>query len=184
MEITWSPVGQRDAAHAGRIAAREHAHLATAKRMHWPPRRSAARRPVSVQMCDADDGLARRSSFMAILPAVDVDEVGQLVAPDGAAGGGEHHVEVAPMSLSSSGSGRMVVMRLARLERQEVDERLAARLRRRQRQAPDLQLVDLAAARRRTASAHGSRRRTVATTKSSSRVAMPARPLPPRRCAR
>ena len=46
---------------------------------------------------------------------------------------------------SSSGSGMMVVMRLALLERQDVDQRLAARLRRRQRQPPDLFLVDLAA---------------------------------------
>ena len=38
----------------------------------------------------------------------------------------------------------MVLMRLALLERQDVDQRLAARLRRRQRQPPDLLLVDAA----------------------------------------
>ena len=59
-------------------------------------------------------------------------------------GGGEHHVELVP--------GRLVLRQrhdggdaLALLERQDVDQRLAARLRRRQRQPPDLFLVDLAA---------------------------------------
>src|SRR4029453_2479831 len=60
-----------------------------------------------------------------------------------AARAGEHHVEIGP--------GRLVLRQrhdggdaLALLERQDVDQRLAARLRRRLRQPPDLFLVDLA----------------------------------------
>ena len=73
-----------------------------------------------------------------------VDEIGQLVAPHGAAGGGEHHVEIRPARLvlgQRHDRGDALVL----LERQDVDQRLAARLRRRERQPPHLLLVDLAA---------------------------------------
>ena len=87
------------------------------------------------------------SSFMAILPVrLMLTKSRQLVAPDVARAGGEHHVQLVP--------GRLVLRQrqdrgdgLARLDRQQVDEGLAARRRRAQRQAPDLQLVDLAARR-------------------------------------
>ena len=76
--------------------------------------------------------------------AAHVDEVGELVAPHRAAGRGEHDVELLP--------ARLVLRQrhdrgdaLAFFERQKVDQRLAARLRRGKRQPPDLLLVDLAA---------------------------------------
>ncbi len=73
-----------------------------------------------------------------------VGKIRELVAANGAAGRGEHHVELSP--------GRFVLRQrhdggdgFALLQRQDVDQRLAARLRRRLRQPPDLFLVDLAA---------------------------------------
>jgi hypothetical protein len=84
---------------------------------------------------------------MAILPArFTCDEVRQLVAA--------HVPRVVANITSSAVPGRLVLRQrhdggdaLALLQRQHVDQRLAARLRRRQRQAPDLFLVDLAARR-------------------------------------
>ena len=115
----------------------------TAKRMHWPPLAVSSTSSFSVQMATSTIA-SPSSSFMAMMPdgrtSTKSDE---LVAPHGAAGGGEHHVEIAP--------GRLVLGQrhdggdgLARIERQDIDQRLAARLRRRQRQPPDLLLVDLA----------------------------------------
>ena len=91
---------------------------------------------------DVDDALALVEPHGDLAGAVDLGEVGKLVAPDRAARGGEHHVERLP--------ARFVLRQrhdggdaLSRLERQQIDERLAARLRRRERQAPYLLLVDL-----------------------------------------
>ena len=90
-----------------------------------------------------DDRLALPELHGDDAGAADIDEVGQLVAADGAAGRGEHHVEIAPggFILRQRHDGGDA---LALLQRQDVDQRLAARVRRRHRQPPDLFLVDLA----------------------------------------
>ena len=51
-------LAQRDAAHAGRVAALEHAHVVTGKRMHWPSAVVSSTSSFSVQICDVDDGVA------------------------------------------------------------------------------------------------------------------------------
>ena len=116
----------------------------TGKRMHWPPAVVSSTSSRLGADLHVDDRLALVELHGDDAGAAHVGEIGQLVAPDRAAGGGEHHVELVP--------GRLVLRQrhdggdaLALLERQEVDQRLAARLRRRQRQPPDLLLVDLAA---------------------------------------
>ncbi len=136
-------VGERDAAHAARGAAGEHAHL----RHREADALAAVGGEQHVVLLgadgDVDDRLARIELHGDDAGRPHVDEIGELVAPHGAAGGGEHHVELAP--------GRLVLGQrhdggdgLARIERQNIDQRLAARLRRRQRQPPDFLLVDLA----------------------------------------
>ena len=116
----------------------------TGKRMHWPFAVVSSTSASSVQIWTSTMS-SPSSSFIAILPArLTCAKSRQLVAPDRAARRREHHVERRPVGL---------VLRqwhdrrdaLALLERQHVDQRLAARLRRRKRQAPDLFLVDLAA---------------------------------------
>src|SRR5204862_672271 len=77
---------------------------------------------------------------------VDGHEVAELVAPYAAARGGEDHVERRPARLvlrhrHHGGDG------LAFTEGKQVHKSLAARLRRAERQPPDLELVDDAAAR-------------------------------------
>ena len=116
----------------------------TGKRMHWPLRGGQHHVVGLGAGLDAEDALALAELHGDLAGAVDVDEVGQLVAPDRAAGGGEHHVERLPARLVL-GQRHDRGDALALGERQEVDQRLAARLRRGQRQPPDLLLVDLAA---------------------------------------
>ena len=84
------------------------------------------------------------SSFIAILPArLTCAKSESLLRRTRAARGREHHVERFPARLVL-GQRHDRGDALALLERQHVDQRLAARLRRRQRQPPDLLLVDLA----------------------------------------
>ena len=76
--------------------------------------------------------------------AIDLDEVGQAVAANRAAPRREHHIQLAPAVLvlrqrHDRGDGLTLV------ERQEIDHRLAARIRRAQGQTPGLGLVDHAA---------------------------------------
>jgi len=117
---------------------------------------------------------------MAILPfGLHIDEIGELVAPDIAAGCGEHQVGGGPAGLVGR-QGHDGRNRLALLQGQQIDQALAAGLRRAQGQLIDLDLVDHAAGREEQQRAVGSATNSW-WTKSSSRVAMPARPLPPRR---
>ena len=137
-------LGERDAAHAHRGAAGEHAHVGDGE----ADALAAGGRQQHVVALGADlhvdDRLALPELHGDDAGAADIDEVGQLVAADGAAGGGEHHVEIAPggFILRQRHDGGDA---LALLQRQDVDQRLAARVRRRHRQPPDLFLVDLAA---------------------------------------
>ena len=117
----------------------------TGKRMHWPARGGQQHVVALGAGLDADDRLALASSFMAILPLrFTWTKSESLLRRTVPAGGGEHHVELAPA---------LLVLRqrqdrgdaLAGRERQQVDQRLAARLRGGQRQPPDLLLVDDAA---------------------------------------
>src|ERR1700753_2548860 len=138
------PVGQGDTAHAHRSAPLEHPHVGDGE----ADALAAGGGQKHVVMLGADlhvdDRLGGVEFHGDNAGAPDVDEVRKLVAADIAAGGGEHHIEIGP--------GRFVLGQrhdrgdaLALLERQDVDQRFAARIRRRHRQSPDLFLVDLAA---------------------------------------
>ena len=140
--MTLSPFVERDAAHAHRVAALEHAHVVDREADALAAR--GRQQHVVLVRADlhVDDPLALVEPHGDLAGAVDLGEVGELVAPHRAARRGEHDVERFP--------GRLVLRQrhdggdaLARLERQQVDQRLAARLRRRERQPPDLLLVDL-----------------------------------------
>ncbi len=118
----------------------------TAKRMHWPPAAVSSTSSFSVQICTSTMAVALVELHRDDAGGANVDEIGQLVPPHGAARRREHHVELVPGRLvlgnrHDGGDG------LALFERKNVDQRLAARLRRRQREPPDLFLVDLAARR-------------------------------------
>src|SRR6202020_1669610 len=89
--------------------------------------------------------------------AVHLREVAELVAPHRAARRREHHIERLPAFLVLR-QGHDGGDALVRFERQQVDERLAARLRGGERQSPYLFLVDLSG--RRAAPADAWRRRT------------------------
>ena len=118
-----------DAAHACEFAALEHAHVGDWEADGLPLRRGQQHVLVLVADRNADDAVAlvELHGDLAVLP--DLDEVGELVAPDGAAVGGEHHVELGPARLvlrQRQDGGDVLVLG----KRQEVDQRLAARLRR------------------------------------------------------
>ena len=91
-----------------------------------------------------DNSLAFVEPHRDFACAVDLGEIGKLVAPHAAACGREHDIEGVP---------RRLVLRqwhdrgdpFAFVERQHIDERLAARLRGRKRQPPDFFLVDVTA---------------------------------------
>ena len=135
-----------DAAHAHRGTALEHADVVDREADALAD--GGGQQHVVARGADlhVDDGLAVVELHRDDAGAADVGEIRQLVAPHVAAGGGEHHVEIAP---------RGFVLRqrhdrgdaFALLQRQDVDQRLAATVRRRQRQTPHLLLVDLAARR-------------------------------------
>ena len=145
MEMTRVVLGQRDAAHAGRIAALEDAHVADREADALARRRGQQHVVGLGAGLHADDRLALAVELHGDLAvAVHLDEVGELVAAHGARLGGEHHVELAP-ALLVLGQRQDRGDALVRGERQQVDQRLAARLRRGQRQPPDLLLVDDAA---------------------------------------
>ncbi len=114
----------------------------TAKRMHWPRAVVSSTSSLSEQICTSTMP-SPSSSFMAILPArltwAKSESLLRRTVPRVVA----NITSSASQLASSSGSGMMVVMRSPVLERQQVDERLAARLRRRERQPPHLLLVDL-----------------------------------------
>ncbi len=144
MEIDGVALLERDAAHADRIAAGEDAHLRHREADALPLRGGEDHVVVLRAGLDGEDALPLPELHGDDAGAADVDEIGELVAAHRAAGRGEHHVELVP--------ARLVLRQrhdrgdaLALFERQEVDQRLAARLRRGKRQPPDLQLVDLAA---------------------------------------
>ncbi len=113
--------------------------------MHWPAGGGEQDVVVLGAGLHAHDAVARIVELHGDLAgAVHVGEVGELVAPHRAARGGEHHVEALPalLVLRQRQDGGDA---LALLQRQKVDQRLAASLRGGERQPPDLQLVDHAA---------------------------------------
>ena len=136
------PVARRqpDPAHAPGIAALESPHF----------RHGEADRPAGggrqqdilpgVAGYDPDQRLAVLQLHGDLAVGHDVDEIGQRIAPHRAAARREHDVEVGPFGLvrQRQDDGNI----LARLERQHVHHRLAARLRRAERQPVDLELVD------------------------------------------
>ena len=136
-------LGEPDAAHSLRGAAAEQAdigdresnRLALSGREQYvvvARARPHADQPIVPSQPDRDDPHRK-----------DVSELAERDRPDGPAGGREHGDEFVPrvLVLGQRQDGRD---RLALVERQQVDERLAARLRGRQRQAVDLELVNLA----------------------------------------
>src|SRR5215813_7361474 len=136
-------LGERDTANAVRRASLEHAHVGDRETNALAPAYREKDVVVFRANLHVDDRVPlvelhgddpRRSNF---------HEVGELVAPHVAARGGKHHVELTPSVLvlgqrHERGDG------LALFERQDVDQRLAARLRRRLRQPPHFLLVDTA----------------------------------------
>ncbi len=151
--------GQRDAAHAHRGAPGKYPHVGDGKADALAA--GGGQQHVVVLGADlhVDDRLVVVELHGDDAGAPHVDEVGQFVAADVAAGGREHHVEIGP--------GRFILRQrhdggdaLALLQRQDVDHGLAAAVRRRHRQPPDLFLVDLSARGEEQAPACGSRPRT------------------------
>ena len=134
---------KRNAAHTHRRAALEHAHVGDGKTDALAAGGGEQHVvPFSADL-HVDDALALVELHGDDAGAAHVDEVGQLVAPDRAARGGEHHVELAP-GLFVLGQRHHRRDQLTLLERQDVDQCLAAGLRRRLRQPPHLLLVDTA----------------------------------------
>ena len=158
--MTLSPSAERDAAHAHRIAALEDAHVVDREADALAARRGQQ----DVVLLGADLRRRRclrprRASWRSCRrgsPGRSRDSLLRRTVPRVVANITSSVSQVA----SSSGSGMMVVMRSPCLERQHVDQRLAARLRRGERQAPDLLLVDLARRREEQDRRDGSRRRT------------------------
>ena len=91
-------VGERDAAHAARCAALEHAHL----RHREADALAAIGGQQHVVLLGADLHVDDRLAVLELhgddAGRPHVGEIGQLVAADGAAGGGKHHVELRPTS--------------------------------------------------------------------------------------
>ena len=142
--MTWSLPSSLMPRTPAEFAALEHAHVGDGEADGLPLRRGQQHVLVLVADRDTDDAVAlvELHGDLAVLPHL--DEVGELVAPDGAAVGGEHDVELGPASLilgQRQDGGDVLVL----CERQEIDERLAAGLRRRDGQAPYLHLVGHAA---------------------------------------
>src|SRR5262245_25436547 len=131
---------QLDAAYADRGAAREHAHVVDREADGL----AAGRRQQHVVVLGAglngDEPVALLQLHRHLAVGLHLDEVGELVPADRAFVGGEHHGHLVPPLLvlgqrHEGGDG------LALLQRQQIHQRLAARLRRAQRQAVDLELV-------------------------------------------
>ena len=116
----------------------------TGKRMHWPPGAVSSTSSFSVQICTSTIA-SPSSSFMAMMPerrtSTKSDSLLRRTVPRVVANITSSSPQVALVLGQRHDGGDA----LALLERQDVDQRLAARLRRRQRQPPDLLLVDLAA---------------------------------------
>ena len=120
---------ERDAAHAHRIAPLEDAHIGDREADALAVRRRQQHVVVLGADLHVDDLFARVELHRDLAGAVHLGEVGELVAPDGAARRREDHVELLPLLFvfRQRHDGRDA---LALFERQDVDERLAARLRR------------------------------------------------------
>uniref|UniRef100_A0A0N5A0B3 Glutamate synthase large subunit n=1 Tax=Parastrongyloides trichosuri TaxID=131310 RepID=A0A0N5A0B3_PARTI len=134
---------QADAPHAGGVAALEHAHVVGLEADG--PAQSGRQQHVVLgrAQADADHAVAVFQLHGDLARAVHRGEVAELVASHVARLGGEHDVVIAPSRFVFR-QGQHVHDAVARLDRQQVDEGLAARLRIAQRQAPGLQLIGLA----------------------------------------
>ena len=115
-----------EAAYAGRLAAFEHAHIDDGKRIALP---SARQQHVVVLAAhiDPDDAVAGIEPHGDLAVLAHFDEIGELVPSHAAVVRGEHHVELLPRGFvlgqrQDGGDGLVLV------ERQEIDERLAAGL--------------------------------------------------------
>ena len=138
-------LGQRDAAHAHRGAAREHAHVGDGEADALAA--GGGQQHVVVLGADlhVDDRLALAPSFMAMMPERRTSTKSDSLL--------RRTVPLVVANITSSSAQVAILLRqrhdggdaLALLQRQDVDQRLAARIRRRHRQPPDLFLVDLAA---------------------------------------
>ena len=137
--------GQADAAHAGGGPAAEHPDLGQREADAHAEAGGEQNVAVLGRRAHADQAVAVVQLHRDLAVAVDAGEVGQAVAPDIAAGGGEQDEQIRP-GLLVLGQRRHRGDRLAGGERQQVDQRPAPRLRRADRQAVDLHLVGDAAA--------------------------------------
>ena len=144
MEMTWSLRSSLMPRTPGDSRPLNTRTSATGKRIAWPSAVVSSTSSWSPHTSTADDAVAGIELHGDLAVLAHLDEVGELVAAHVAAIGGEHHVELLPRRLvlgqrQDGGDGLVLV------ERQQIDERLAAGLRRRDRQAPDRHLVDHAA---------------------------------------
>ena len=116
----------------------------TGKRMALPLRRRQQHVVGRPADGDADDAVALVQLHGDLAVAIDVLEIGERIAPHVAGARREHELQVGP-------AGRVLGQRqdrgdgLVLLQRQQIDEGLADRLRRRRRQAPHLHAVAHAA---------------------------------------
>ena len=134
---------KRNSAHAHRVPALEDAHVVDREADALASRGRQQHVVLVGADLNVDNALALIEAHGDLAAAVDLSEVGELVAPDSAARGGEHHVEGLPARFVL-GQRHDRGDAFVRLQRQEIDQRLPARLRRGKRQAPDLLLVNLA----------------------------------------
>ena len=137
---------QPDAAHTDGFASREHAHVSDSKANGLAASRGEQDIIRLRADAHADQPVALFQLHGDLAVRLHVDEVAQFIAADVAARGREHDLAVGPggfiLRQRHDGGDR-----LAFLQRQQVDQRLAARLRVAERQAIDLRLVDHAAGR-------------------------------------
>src|SRR3954451_9028410 len=136
-------LAERNAAHARRVAALEHAHIGNGEADALALRRREQHVVGLRADLHVDDLVALVELHRDLAGAVDLHEVRQLVAADAAGPCREHHVAPVPGGLVL---GQRHDRRdpLALLERQHAAQEPALGVRRRERQAPDLLLVDLA----------------------------------------
>ena len=135
---------EADAAHARRVAALEDPHVLDGEADAAPAGGSKQHVVAARADGNVDQHVALVELHGDLAVAVDLHEIGEAVTAHVAGARREHHVELLPGGfVLRQGQDRRDALVL--VQRQQVDQRLARRLRSGRRQAPDLLLVDHAA---------------------------------------
>ena len=176
-------LGEVHAAHAGRAAPPEQANVGGSEAGALAAAGGEEHIIAVGAGLHADDAIVVAELHGDLAGGRHIHEVARAVAPDGGCGGRKHELEARPLVFvfrhRQDGRDGLAFRPAA-----AVDQRFAARLRRGLGQTIDLELVGPCRRWRRTAPASCVLTTKTCETKSSSRVLMPARPLPPRRWAR